>query len=305
MAYLWMLIGSLFFAIMSLLTESLGDQFSFTWIVAIRSLIASTWMVSFTLINGKKLVFLKPASLWMRSLAGCTAMLGLFYAMTHYDVAVVLSLSGTFPIWVAILSWPLLGQIPSRSTWLALLVSVGGMALVYLAANQPASEQTVLAHHRPTLAILAATFAAIFSGVALIGLHKVKSIEPSAVVAHFSMVSTLICFTLWAILPWDQNPTPIGWESWGRLIGVGITATLGQFFLTKAFQHGQPAKVAVIGLSQVAIAALYKWLAYGRVPTSLSILGMLLILAATLWVMLYRREKTASQETKLGTTAEE
>lgn len=292
MAYLWMLIGSIFFAAMSLLTESLGAHFSFTWIVAIRSLIAAIWMIGLTLASGHRLVFFKPRSLWMRSLAGCTAMLCLFYALTHYDVAVILSLSGTFPIWVAVLSWPLLGHFPSWSTWLALAISFVGMSLVYLAADEASIMRLAAPHHQPTAAILAAVAAAMFSGVALIGLHKVKEVEPSAVVAHFSGVSTIICLALWAAMPNQQGLAPSDSWTWLRLLGVGLTATVGQFFLTKAFQHGQPARVAVVGLSQVAIAGLYKWIFYQRAPGWLSLLGMALILAATVWVMLRGNSRT-------------
>lgn len=285
MAYLWMLIGSIFFAAMSILTESLGSTFSFTWIIAVRSLLATLWMVSLTLLSGKKLVLCRPASLWMRSLAGCSAMLCLFFAMTHYDVAVVLSLSSTFPIWVAILGWPLLGQMPSITTWLALMVSMAGMSLVFL-ATQSQGQFAHPSHYLPSASIAAAAVAAIFSGIALIGLHKVKQVEPSAVVAHFSAVSTIICLTLWFVLPSDVPVATVALSDWLLLLGVAVTATVGQYFLTKAFQHGQPSKIAVVGLSQIAFAAFYKWLAMGRLPSWLSLVGIVLIVAATLWVML-------------------
>ncbi|MFN9913240.1 MAG: hypothetical protein ACK53L_11690, partial [Pirellulaceae bacterium] len=57
-------------------------------------------------------------------------------------------------------------------------------------------------------------------------------------------------------------------------------------FLTKAFAAGTPSRVSVIGLSQVAFAALYQWLAEGRLPTRQSLAGMLLVIGATCWVML-------------------
>lgn len=43
MAYIWMLVGSIFFAIMALLAESLKEQFSYPWIAMIRSGVASQW----------------------------------------------------------------------------------------------------------------------------------------------------------------------------------------------------------------------------------------------------------------------
>jgi drug/metabolite transporter (DMT)-like permease len=71
-----------------------------------------------------------------------------------------------------------------------------------------------------------------------------------------------------------------------RLVAVGVAAVLGQLFLTKAFAAGRPARISVIGLSQVAFAASYKWVVEGRVPSGIGFVGMLLVIGATVWVML-------------------
>jgi drug/metabolite transporter (DMT)-like permease len=278
-----MLIGSIFFAIMSLLTESLGDEYSFAWIAGVRSGIATLLAIVVVWWNRKRLILWRPVTLWWRSLAGCAAMMCLFYAMTHYDVSVILSLSSMYPIWVAVLGWPLLGHLPSRDTWLALAISTLGMLLVYSAAV--GDKTSVVAHYVPYLAIPAGALGGFLSGIALIGLHKVKSIDPTAVVAHFSAVSTVIAFAIWAAIPAGKMVDTDS-SSLLRLILVGVTAMLGQMFLTKAFAAGRPARVSVIGLSQVAIATSYKWICEGRIPTTISLVGMTFVVGATLWVML-------------------
>ncbi len=247
-------------------------------------------------------VLIRPASIWMRSLAGCSAMLCLFFAMTHYDVAIVLSLSSMYPIWVAVLGWPMLGQVPSRETWLALTISTLGMWLIYSSATGSGTgtlpTEAMLAaqsHYKPQIAIPLAAAASMFSAVALIGLHRVKQLDPRAVVAHFSAVSTLLSLLLWLAMP---SPTTLGAtnsSSLVRLILVGVCAVLGQLFLTKAFAAGRPARISVVGLSQVAVAAIYKWFVFGHVPSMIGGLGMLLVIGATIWVMLRgdSKEETA------------
>lgn len=290
MPYLWMLIGSFFFACMGLLIESLGTEFSFAWIATIRSAVATLIAVAMVLYARAEFVVWRPKSLWMRSLAGCSAMLCLFFAMTHYDVAVVLSLSSMYPIWVAILGWPMLGQLPSRDTWLALTVSTVGMWLIYSSATGsatgPASIGGEHSHYLPQVALPLATLASMFSAVALIGLHRVKELDPRAVVAHFSAVSTLLSLALWFSMPMQAMEVAPDNESVVRLVAVGVAAVLGQLFLTKAFAAGRPARISVIGLSQVAFAAAYKWFFEGRIPSSIGVLGMLLVIGATLWVMI-------------------
>ena len=145
-----MLIGSVFFAIMALLTESLRDHFTYPWIAMVRSGVATTLAIALTWAGGAQLVFLRPTSLWIRSLSGWASMICGFYALTHYDVEIVLSLTNMYPLWVAVLSWPLLGKIPSFKTWMALFISCIGMWLVYSSRCRARQKfQPLRARHCP------------------------------------------------------------------------------------------------------------------------------------------------------------
>lgn len=279
-----MLIGSLFFAIMALLAESLKEQFSFPWISAIRSGVATCLAFALAFAAGSKLVFFKPFTLWIRSISGWVSMMFCFYAMTHYDVEIVLALTNSYPIWVAILSWPILGIVPNAKSWIALLVSCLGMGLIYYGSDN--AGDVVSTYSNPHWAIPAAILASIMSGVALINLHRLKGIDARTIVTHFSAVATLGSLLVWLALPVPSDLTATDDWSVLRLLGVGIAATVGQLCLTKAFSTGQPANVSIIGLSQVVFAAIFKWFLERQVPSLLSTLGMLLVMAATIWVIL-------------------
>ena len=279
-----MLVGSIFFAIMALLAESLKEQFSYPWITMVRSGVATLIAVTLALTAGAKLVFLKPATLWVRSISGWASMICGFYAMTHFDVEIVLALTNMYPLWVAILSWPLLGVLPSGKTWLALAISCLGMWMVYassmVATTLPSDVST------PRTAIPMAILAGMLSGVALINLHRVKHIDTRSVVAHFSGVATTCSLVVWLLVPVSVPIRPVDTASIVRLIGIGLAATVGQLCLTKAFATGSPARVSVVGLSQVVVAALVKWFLEQRVPTTGSMIGMTLVVASTIWVIL-------------------
>ncbi len=285
MAYVWMLIGSIAFAFMALLTESLREQFSFAWITIVRSGVATILALSLALAFRAHLVFLRPGSLWIRSISGWLAMICGFYAMTHYDVEIVLALTNMYPLWVAVLSWPLLRVIPSWRTWVALVISCVGMWMVYTSAIQPtyvvSSEL-----HVPEVAIPLAVLAGILSGVALINLHKVRSVDPRAIVTHFSGVATVCSLLVWIFLPVSPPTKVVDAISVWSLIGVGVAATVGQLCLTRAFAAGPPARVSVVGLSQVVVAGLMKWILEGRIPSAGSLVGMCLVLGATVWVII-------------------
>ncbi len=291
-----MLIGSVCFAMMALLAESLRDQFTYPWITMVRSGIATTLAIALTLLGGAQLVFLRPVTLWVRSLSGWASMICGFYALTHYDVEIVLALTNMYPLWVAILSWPLLGKTPSPKTWLALFVSCVGMWLVYASSISFDTIDTSRSYN-PQLAIPMAILAGMLSGVALINLHRVKHIDTRAVVAHFSAVATVLSLFVWIFLPVSPPVDVIDRASVLRLLGVGLAATLGQICLTMAFSTGAPARVSVVGLSQVVVAVIAKFIIEGRIPTPGSMLGMSLVVASTIWVILSdsaRREPISS-----------
>ncbi len=300
MAYLWMLVGSIFFAIMALLAESLKEQFSYPWITMVRSGVATVLAIALALSAGARLVFLKPVTLWIRSLSGWASMICGFYAITHYDVEIVLALTNMYPLWVAILSWPLLGILPSKKTWVALVISCLGMWMVYassiVAVASPSNFST------PKTAIPMAILAGMLSGVALINLHRVKHIDTRAIVAHFSGVATACSLVVWLLVPVSPSTRPIDYVSVMRLIGIGLAATVGQLCLTKAFSTGSPARVSVVGLSQVVVAALVKWFMEQRVPTTGSFLGMTLVVASTIWVILSHPSKQEAEEQVQGTS---
>ncbi|XZE22342.1 DMT family transporter [Pirellulaceae bacterium SH449] len=282
--YIWMLVGSIFFAMMALLTESLKEQYSFPWISAIRSGVATCLAFTLAFGAGTKLVFFKPMTLWIRSLSGWISMMFCFYAMTHYDVEIVLALTNSYPIWVAILSWPILGTVPSRKSWVALIVSCVGMGLIYYGSYD--EKDIVSTFSNPRYAIPAAILASIMSAVALTNLHKLKEIDARAIVTHFSAVATIGSLLVWLSIPFPADLVSADEWSIARLIGVGIAATGGQLCLTKAFSTGTPTNVSIVGLSQVVVAALFKWMLEREVPSLLTALGMLVVMIATVWVML-------------------
>src|SRR5262249_49994197 len=146
-----------------------------------------------------------------------------------------------FPLWVALLSWPMLGEAPGRGVWAAVGCALLGMALIQKPDVPEAS-----------LATVAAAVASLFTAVAMLGLHRLRDIHPWAIVVHFSAVALVFCTA--ALFLFDR-PTPLDRLLAPRplllLLTLGVSATAGQLFLTRAFAAGSPARVAVVGLTQI------------------------------------------------------
>src|SRR5262245_35594142 len=132
--YVWMLVGSFAFSWMGMLAHHVGsDQdHPLDWqVVAIfRSLLPLILVGAWALSAGVKLVFWKPRILWMRSIAGSCSLIGTFFAITRLPISDVFTLTNMFPVWVALLAWPMLGVFPSPKVWLSVASGASGVVLI-------------------------------------------------------------------------------------------------------------------------------------------------------------------------------
>lgn len=253
-------------------------------LVAMIAICAAWWA-------GVPLAFRRPRMLWIRSLAGSCSLLATFYALGNMLVSDVLTVTNTFPIWVALLAWPLAGEKPSRSVWIAVLASVVGVAV----ALQPGQTGFRWA------AALSALTAAVFTAVAMLGLHRLKGVSPLAVVVHFSCVSTATCalalLAQWMIAPEtmsiDKQPSrQVLW----LLPAVGITAAFGQIFLTRAYAAGSPTKLSVVALSQVLIVLAVEAFFNRKSLNWHVILGTAMVLGPVAWLLAHERHPPRARD---------
>jgi drug/metabolite transporter (DMT)-like permease len=299
--YVWMLCGTFSFSVMAVLAEYLTGRptpdspplCDWQTVAVFRAGLVALFASMLAWQAGVKLVWFRPWRLWVRSVAGSCSMVCAFYAFGRLPSSDVVTLSNTFPIWVAVLSWPLYGHLPGWKTGAAILVGVLGVALV----EQPHLEAG-------NLGVFAALASAGFTAVAMLGLHRLNDIDPRAVVVHFSAVATVFCGVAFLVTP-RSEPVERVVEAGVllKLLGIGVSATIGQVFLTLAFGRGAPAKVSVVGLTQVVfVMAMCAW-AFDRIPNEVAIVGTALVMAPTAW-LLTQSKATSETPHEGGATVE-
>jgi drug/metabolite transporter (DMT)-like permease len=273
-----MLAGSLAFTGMGAFASTLSSKCDWQAIAIARAGLVALIAALLAYLAGAKLVFLRPRRLWIRSIAGSCSMVCTFYAFSRLPLADVLTLTNTFPIWVALISWPLNGKPPSAKMWLAIFVGIAGVALVEQPHLEAAND-----------GVFAALAAAAFTGVAMLGLHSLRGVDPRAIVVHFSAVATVVCVAAYFVFPRSHDPSAI-FEPIAlvELAGMAITATAGQYFLTLAFGSGAPAKVSVVGLTQIVMGLAVGVLLWDHPVNALTLVGTLLVIAPTAWLLLAR-----------------
>ncbi len=281
-----MLCSALSFATMGAFAHGLRDRASWEAIALVRSIVVLVLIGMMVFSAGVKFYFWRPAALWTRSIAGTISMLFVFYSVTRLPVSIVFTLMNLAPIWVAIATWFLLPQSRSKGIWLAIAIGLVGVILI---------QQPQLAEGN--YAILAPLASSFLLAIVMIALHRTQAIDTRAVVLHFAIISSLA--SLGMFLFSASRTTPLitsDWPTIVMLLGTGIAAVMGQLFLTAAFTSGEPAKVSIVGLTQVGFGMLYDVGIWGEKFGPLSLCGIILVTAPTGWLLYSDRRHALVEE---------
>lgn len=290
-----MIAGSFFTAWMGQLAHLLKDECEWRVVALVRGGLAFLFALLLVRWSGAKLAIWRPGALWLRGLASSASLLCTFFALSQLPTSEVMTLTNTFPIWVAFLSWPLFRAAPSLSVWIAAVCGVVGVALIESPHFGTGSSGS--------LAIGLSLVAAATSAVAMLGLHRVHGVAPWAIVAHYSGVATVVVALSWFVGPLPDLSPAAKPATLALLLGVGVAATLGQLCVTRAFTAGPPGRVAVVGLTQILFALGLDLLFDGRGIGSSVLLGIAFILGPTAWMML-NRKRASENASKLRRRAE-
>lgn len=235
--------------------------------VIFRNLITLTIAGAIVLRQGDRLLGLCSSQplLLARSLLGVGGVICYFYAIDHLLLADATMLTTLSPFFVAIFASLCLGERAPRTVIAAMVVAfLGGLLVI-----KPRFDLSVL----PALVGLAS---AAFAGAAYTALRALRAREaPATIIFHFSLVTVL---GLAPVAAADLR-LPQGAElAW--LLGIGVTAAVGQFSLTLAYRHAPAAEVSVYASSMIVIAAVLGYLFWAEIPDALSLLGGALIVLA-------------------------
>ena len=265
----WMAVAQLLFAGMNVCTRLGAQRLPWSEVAVFRFLVGAAIAVLSARQRRSDLRVHDRGSAWRRSVYGTLAAVCTFYALASPRIALgdVATLGATAPIFVALLSWPLLSEPVDGWVTLAVLLGFIGVAAVV----------------RPSLTVampvaLIATIGAAFYALAMIWLRKIGPGEShEAVVLHFSLVALATCLLL--ALPVWRWPD---WRSALLLLGAGIGGGGGQIAMTRAYSLQRAAPVtALIGLG-IVLTYLLAIPALGDRPTTWQMAGSLLVIAAGL-----------------------
>jgi drug/metabolite transporter (DMT)-like permease len=273
----WMITAAFFFATMGALAHAVGARCDWLLVAFIRIACTFVFSVALAWAGGARLVLWTPRTLWMRSAAGTLSLVCTFYALTHLAIADALTLTNTYPLWIVLVST----RLGAGAGWRTDLACVSSAVLGVVLIQAP-----YLSGGGDGKAVLSALAASLSAAVAMMGLHRLRSVDARAVVAHFSGLASLVLGALVAFGRPGAVASALDRPAVALLLGVGLCGTFGQVLLTRAFASGPPARISVLSLTQVVFGLGYDLILQTRRLTVATLLGFLMVVAPTAWIML-------------------
>jgi drug/metabolite transporter (DMT)-like permease len=256
-------------------------------IVFFRSLI--TFIISLSVLRLRNVyIFGKKENrkiLLTRGLAGAVALTLYYYTLQVMPLASAVTIQFISPIFTAILGIFIVKEKVSPLQWLFFLISFAGVIIIQ-------GVDTRIS----TFYLIVGIFAALFSGLAYNMIRKLSTSEnPMVIIFYFPLVT----LPLSGIVTASNWVSPRGWD-WLIILFVGVSTQIAQYFMTKAFQREELAKISSIRYMGIVYALIFGFVLFGESFTIYSYMGMALVLFGVFLNIRFRMKsvskKKASEE---------
>ncbi len=198
----------------------------------------------------------------IRSGTGIIAMYGFFYVIANAPLAQASLVKLTAPFFLPIIAYLWLSERINQRTWVAILLGFIGVTFIIQPGTDAFSWVLVLGLGAAALASMAKTT-----------IRRMALTEPSLrVVFYFSLFTTLISAAVHCLNWVTPSHEQLAW-----LALTGLTGTLGQLFITKAYQIAKPGQIGPYTYTAVLFAALFGWLFWDEPLTAAVVIGSVLI----------------------------
>ena len=281
LAILFVILDSVGFSLMNFFVKLSGDlpamQKAF-----FRNAIAL--IVSAIVLAGTREKFRIKRESWpwliLRSIFGSLGIFCNFWALSRLTIADASILNKMSPFFAIIMSIFILHELPGVFEWFCVAAAFAGTLFVVKPTAGLASIPAAIGLAGGFFAGTAYTF------VRLLGR---KGERGPVIVMFFSAFS---CLAFLPSLLFHYHPMTAAQVL--SLLGAGISASLGQLCVTKAYSLAPAKEISVFDYSQVLFAAIWGFLFLGEIPDMFSRIGYVIIIGTALvkWGHSMRTEKS-------------
>lgn len=281
------LLAALVFALMGACVKIAGRQLSSVNIVFYRNVLGVAVILLSLYKNPLRNTGGRFGLLMFRGFIGTMALFTLFYNMRRIGLGKSITYIQTSTIFVAVLSFFFLKEKLSIWGWMAVFTGFAGILFIFRPGPGGSMETDLLG-----------IFNGLAAGAAYTAVRELKKYyDTRSIVLSFMGWGVFLSLSFMLITPHVRFPgmeflfsefaLPAG-ITWLWVILVGITAMLGQIFITKAYGEDKAGIVSTIGYTNIPFAILIGYLLGDKVPDALTLFGMALVIVSGIIIAIRR-----------------
>ena len=267
---LWVLSAGLYMSVggpIIRLADDIGEwQFLFY-----RALGAAAAILAHLLISGRPVLVLVRGAGATGVVAGLclsVAFTGYVWGVMHSTVANALFLYSPAPVFAALFGWLVMREPVARSMWLAMAGVIAGVGIMI---GEGLAEADLLGD-------LASLSAAVGFAGFVVGIRRGRQTDMSVAIL-IGAVITMAASAGMALVGGTGLVAPT--------VDAGLAVTYGAlvigagiFMLTIGAKSVPAAEIIVLSMSEVVLASIWVWLAFGEVPSVLTLVGGAIVLGS-------------------------
>lgn len=216
----------------------------------------------------------------VRTFSGITALSLFFYAISTVPLADATALAYAAPIFIVLLSIPLLGEAIGYRRWIAIIAGFAGVLLIAQPSGLvPGSG----------LGYLAGIGSAFFGAMVSVFLRRMASTEQTSTIAIIYNSTGALVFGGWVLVTGWVTPSA---GDLFLLILLGVLAGPQQYLLTVSYRFAEASLLAPIDYIAMIAAALVGYVFWSEIPALTTWAGCAVIAGSGIFVAYRERQKT-------------
>ncbi len=237
-------------------------RYALAFPVALASMPPSEWITSFRTT--------RPGPQIIRGLLPLGVSAGMVLGVRYMPLADATAILFAAPFLVVALSIPFLGERVRPASWIGVVV---GFLAVLIVARPGLTDLSRYAAFPALGAVFFALYQLMTRRLGMLG-------EKPATTLAWTLLSGGVATTPLVIAYW----TPLSPTAWLYMIGLGLVFGLAQIFMIRAFAYAAAGTLAPFNYFQIISAVVFGLIVFGDVPDFWTVTGILVIVAAGVYV---------------------
>lgn len=264
-------IGGLCFAVQDAGIKWLTAEIAVLQVLFLRSLFGIVFLSASTIFTDER-ISLKVDRPWLlatRTGINILSWVLFFYGLKYLPLATAVALFFSFPLFLAIISVPLLGETVGMRRILAIIVGFIGVLLI----TNPVAGFSI-----PALLMLGAALGwAIVAGLTRILGEK----ENTSTLLFYTLAGFVFILLVPQYWIWDT----VKLDDYLLITGVAFFGVIAQFAVTKAYTIASPSLIAPFEYTALIWSAGLGYLVWNDIPDAYAISGAVLIIGSGVYII--------------------